>query len=420
MPDVINDCLGLAQFITNGRSEQLAIAYLQSIEGLSIEDWRACKTLLPGVDRTNRTTKESHIRDVVTYLKNEDIQDTFLVRDLSLCPGFQKSALELVDYMAGTLFSVQHTIANLSGHQGQEKFSSRSTGHADKQTTASTLQQPCLSEFPHLSDSDAPIQSHASLTPPGGWIKSTQNVQSGKQPGENSKSGKVKVPKKGWVHGTSSSVDNSISHQLKFVCLGVRSGANESEESLEKELRQWKYPKNLKVQAVRKSDYSSTFRVQYNAPASLYTKWKDPNVWPARMSVAEWRGNPKAPLKPLVDRQYTKRIYIGNLSESATTDELTANMQLIYKEEIQNNIIQKVETHINQAGIEKANKIKAQDPSHEVLKSACVVLTSFPGQPLTEVGLKLDHYEEKIRRTVRRWNGPIPRPKMKPPVKLNW
>ena len=414
MPDIVNDCLGIAQFITNGRSEQQATAYLQTIEGLSIEDWRSCKSLLPGVDRTNRHTKESHIRDVVTYLKNEDIDDHFCVRDLSLFPGFQKSALELVDYLSATLYSVQRTIASFSIQQGLATPPSRSRDNQSNNTPSNLLQQP---EFPPLEFSGFPAQTHAPLPPPGDWQKSNRKGKVAKQ---QNPTNTAKNPRKSWIHGTSTSVNSSISHQMKFVCLGVRTGANETEASLKKELEEWKYPKDLKVEAVRKSDFSSTFRVQYNAPAIHHAKWREPSVWPARMSATEWRGNPKAQLKPLAERQYTKRIYIGNLSETATTEDLTANMQYIYREEIQNKLIHSVEAHMNYAGIERARKMKAQDPMHEVMKSACIVLTSYPGCPLTDVGLKLDDFEDKIRRTVRRWNGPIPRPKTNPATKLNW
>ena len=288
-----------------------------------------------------------------------------------------------------------------------------SNARINQDTAQNVFQQ---SSFPSLQSAN---QQHESLPPPSAWNKQN-NKPLGTKPPKQDNSNQQRQPKRSWIHGTSSSVNNNISHQLKFICLGVRTGADETEESLKKEIEQWKYPKDLKVEAVRKSDFSATFRVQYNSPASLYTKWQDPTVWPARMSATEWRGNPKAQLKPLPERQYTKRIYIGNLSETATTEELTANMQYIYREEIRNNIIQSVETHLNYAGMERATKMKAQNPAYEMTKSACVILTSFPGQPLTEVGLKLDEYDEKIQRTVRRWNGPTPRQKSKPTNQLKW
>ena len=118
------------------------------------------------------------------------------------------------------------------------------------------------------------------------------------------------------------------------------------------------------------------------------------------------------------EHQAKKHIYIGNLSPDATEEELTANMQLIYKEEMEKGIIQTIETHLNIDGIEMAKELNQQDPTHPVTSSACVVLTSYPGKALTEVGLKLHHYERNVR--VRRWNGPIPRPKKTPPLKLKW
>ena len=53
MPDVINDALALAQFITNGRSEEQAVAYLLAIENLNIDAWRLAKRELSPEDTTN-------------------------------------------------------------------------------------------------------------------------------------------------------------------------------------------------------------------------------------------------------------------------------------------------------------------------------------------------------------------------------
>ena len=88
MPDVVNDALGLTQFITKHLSATQAVTYLLSIESLGIEDWIAAKNHLPTVDKTNRRTKEVNIRDIVHVFQGESVENNFLVKNLALCPGW--------------------------------------------------------------------------------------------------------------------------------------------------------------------------------------------------------------------------------------------------------------------------------------------------------------------------------------------
>ena len=64
MTDVINDCLGISQFITQHLGEE-ATAYLLAIQDITSKDWKVAKALLLGSIQTNRLTKEGHIKDIV-------------------------------------------------------------------------------------------------------------------------------------------------------------------------------------------------------------------------------------------------------------------------------------------------------------------------------------------------------------------
>ena len=46
MTDAVNDSLGLAHFLTHHRGEEATLDLL-AIEGISIDEWRASKELLP-------------------------------------------------------------------------------------------------------------------------------------------------------------------------------------------------------------------------------------------------------------------------------------------------------------------------------------------------------------------------------------
>ena len=181
----------------------------------------------------------------------------------------------------------------------------------------------------------------------------------------------------------------------------------------------------MKVEQVRKSYFSSIFRVQYNIPVGLYKKWEDPSSWPAGVTASESKGNPKVPLNPLKERLYTKRIYIGNLSTSASLEKIQENLEDIYEEEMkpirnQPAQIQKIEAFWNTAGINQENMKKAQDPSHQIVKSVCILLTSNPGKDLSDVSLKELEYPAEIRRTIHYWRDPVPRERPSPTNNLTW
>ena len=168
MPDVANNALGLAQYICSGRSEEFAVNYLQCIERLTHADWREAKGLLDNADQTNRRTKEATIADIVFTLKNEPITTNYLVRDLSLCPGLSKEALQLVEFSTATLFSVQQDIVRMSSRSRdiieQEKHKLNQQSTQDVCAAQSNAHDINISDFPHL----IPPDNNSSLPPSAG------------------------------------------------------------------------------------------------------------------------------------------------------------------------------------------------------------------------------------------------------------
>ena len=126
-------------------------------------------------------------------------------------------------------------------------------------------------------------------------------------------------------------------------------------------------------------------------------KWKDVKSWPISMSASLWRGNATKALKPLPNREYSKRIYIGGISEGRTTEEITRNVEEVYQEEMDKKIVKSIETLNN-----------TYAAANSAGKSVCVIVTSYAGQSLTELPLKTDHFPRSVRRTVRWWRGPPP------------
>ena len=85
---------------------------------------------------------------------------------------------------------------------------------------------------------------------------------------------------------------------------------------------------------------------------------------------------PKVQLKPLDQRQTTKKFYIGNLTELMAMNKLVLNMKQIYAEEIRDEIIHNIDAHLNTWSWKTQNKLHTENLQHQRRKSACVVITS--------------------------------------------
>ena len=459
MTNIVNDNLSLAQFITNGRSEEQAVTYLLALEALSIDSWRVAKRELDIEDTTNHRTKEGFIKQIVSYMKNEDTTGiNYCLKDLTLCPGFSKEAIELAFYSSATIHCVQTVASNIarahthaaqaagaerthqdfsrmtnqnvqgqvhtqspfspaSNTQPQQTAASSSTAsHSPQVADQSTANETDFPPLNNTANTNSAGTDNESLAPPAGKRRWEDK---GKRNSKYKSGNEDKPTQKKWIYGSSASSNSHINQQLRPVCLGVRSGAEETVQSLTEVLNKWNCVKDLKIEAVRKSHHSTTFRVAYNIAVSLVDKWKDPSAWPTRCWAAVWRGNPRAPLTPLTEQVHKIRLYVGNLSPATTKEKITSNMKAIYKEEIDKGVIQKVETILNETGLDMARKRHSVDPTQAITMSACVILSSPPGKELTDVGLKLGHYPQEIRRTIRRWNGSLPNSK-EPLTTLDW
>ena len=436
--EVVNTALGLAQYITGALNEVQAVSYLLAVESLTLEHWSTSKLLLPGVSETNRRSKEKTIEDIVHVLKNNvDGIPTYLVGDLSVLPGLSPSAIELVTYSAASMHAVSTLVKNSRSIEAQRSSSVQEvqpanqlqSALADTHEQASTYHikhTPAINNEQQSTSSDVTANNSSLVPSNGNWPQLAQKLPY--KPKEKNQGNRIRnesLKRREFVFGSSASNNTNKKHPLRFVCLGVRSGEDETIESLTAEINRWNCTQDLKVEQVRKSYHSSTFRVQYNIAASLYEKWKDPKSWPARIIATEWKGNPKTPLKPLKERLYTKRIYLGGLPETATKQLILNNMKQIYKDEMETTggrqaSVEKIEVFMNEAGTKRERERKALNPSHRIQRSVCVVLTSHPGQPLDDTTLKLDSYHPDIRRTVRYWRGPIPGSRKDPSIDLVW
>ena len=188
------------------------------------------------------------------------------------------------------------------------------------------------------------------------------------------------------------------------MCLAVKSGPNESANSLKTEFnRIWSGVRSLKIDPYSRNDYSTLFRVQFDIPVPLVEKLSDPESWPTRMSIRPWRGNPKIQLRPLEERQEQRRIYVGNLGQAISMETVAENMKVIYRQEIDDGIIEDIEAHLNFKAWERQQKMKEDNIHHILRKSACVVVKAAPGQSIMNIDLRFDHGI-----TVRPWNGPVP------------
>ena len=387
--DVVNDALGLAQFLTKHRGEE-AVEYLLAIENLKFLEWKEAKELLPIDNKINRQTKEGHIRDIVSCFVNNDIEKRYLVANLALCPGFQLEALQLISYTAGTFYAVK-------------KVADKIVKHSEKQRVSEVYSNKTSAPSTTIENIAVSNNSAADLSPA---IKSYRDAANKPSTSTNNK---LKSNKRNiWTNGRCNTGTEDQTPQLIFKCIAVKSGPDETAKSLKIEFEKiWRGFRNLRIDAYSRTDYSTMFRVQFDMPALLLDKLTDPTSWPTRISIRPWRGNPKTQLKSLAERQEQRKVYVGNLSPTITMDKIVSNMKVIYSEEMTAGSIVEITAHLNTIAWKKQNELKAENLQYVMRKSACVVIKSKPGNLLPNLNLKFNHNAQVV---MRPWNGPLPPP----------
>ena len=395
---VLNNALGLAQYITSNQSETDANRFLLTVDTLSFTDWKRAKELLPGTCATNKSTIEGNIREILNVMYNNPPANTkYIVGDLSILPGLSISALQLVSFSTASLCAVKHTIVQVE-RQVQAHV-------VNINSALSTVNQP-----PQLPTSSFE-EGKSPKVKPRFADKPTFADKARDKPEANKRQPPKKSNTAGWIHGNNTSSSNpNQTPQLKYMCLAVKSGPEETERSLHEEFKKWTALKDLKIEGYSQSHQNTMFRVQFTTPMSLVPKWKERLTWPERMSVRPWVGNSRLQLKPINQRVYRKKVFIGNLSADADMETIEENMKTwIYLDEMQaNGPIAQVKAYLNEASLKRQKERQRNDMNYEIRKSACVILTSHPGQPLSNVGLNTDRYPWEMRRSVRLWSGPAP------------
>ena len=378
----VNDCLGITQFVTGFLEEDQAVLYLLGIETLSLDDWLHARTLISSNTKiTKRQSKDLAIRDLVKYFINEECAAKYLVANLAILPGMQTSS---VSYIVATIQAID---THIKGALSQK--SSRLTSVESNTLTA-------LPEKTNSASNVPPVTTTTDITngsdeTSGGWVDPSRRRNKYKRP-------EVKTPPETEtvIHGSlSSSADNSKRPQLSRVCLGVRSGPDETADSLKAEIQKAKIYSEIVVDAVSRTNFYSLFRVRLQVAVARNEKWKDPKSWPSRVSVSLWKGDPQKPLRKLEERVYTKKIYIGNIASNVNDEMITENLKGMYEEEMKDGIITDVETIPNREG---------------ATRSVCVILTSAVGKTLMDIPLKIHLFPRHMRKWVRWWKGFVPYP----------
>ena len=274
----VNDCLGLCQYVTKHLEDQQAVRYLLSVESLTYEDWRRAKDTLPGTCVTNKTTIEGNIKEIITVLYNQEIKTRYLVGNLGILPGLNEESLRLMSFVNSTLEAVKQNVVFEVQKQTVNNIASQ----------IATTSQSTSSAGTSLAAQGIPPTTQPSFSD---LFKGL--VQPPKPP--------RRTRKQPWTYGKDFSSEHANqTPQLKFACLAVKSGPEETEETLKSELNKWSSLRKVEVKAVSQSHMSNTFRVQFETPASMVKKWTEESTWPDRMAVKPWKGNPRQTLKLLL------------------------------------------------------------------------------------------------------------------------
>ena len=388
--EIVSDPLAIAQHVTKYLEESSAVQYLLAIERLDLESWKAAKDDLPGVNRANRQWKEGHIRDIVNVFCNQEVNISFLLRDLALLPGCDRNSIELASFISSAMYSVQ-TISTSITEKNLSRISSAAQTATPHPPPSSTTQQNVFNQ----NTINEPLMPANNSTA----ASSRQQLQPVWPTQPKDAPYKKPYKQRKWYQGAYQSSNREKQLPLTSLCLAVKSGSNETVDSLKEELKQWNY-RDLTAELVTISDQHTLFRVKFKTATTLQHKWTEEASWPTRMSVSLWQGNPVSVLKPPHTRQFRKCIYIGNLSPTTPLNHITENVKGIYAEEIASNQVKEIETLINQEGTE-----------HTMSRSVCVVLTSHPGQSLLDLPLKKLAFPYHLRRNIREWRGRPPWPK---------
>ena len=189
MPDVVNDALGMAQFVTTHLSENKAVSYLLAIEGISFEQWKTAKDLLPNADRTARQTKEKTIKDIVQVFQSEETNIRYWIDNYTLIPGFQIQALELASFAAASLYSVSTVSSRIIEEAQKEKEEKEKSYPPLYATTASTSHPSALTDSSQINTAPPTVNLH--------WKKPTGNTYVRRKPEKQLKSNE-----NNWIHGT--------------------------------------------------------------------------------------------------------------------------------------------------------------------------------------------------------------------------
>ena len=133
-------------------------------------------------------------------------------------------------------------------------------------------------------------------------------------------------------------------------------------------------------------------------------KWQENNSWSVRMSAFQWRGNPKAEIKPLDQCVYTKKIYTGNLQQNTKISQVT---------KCQTNICSRNQSRNHQqcrdvpksGGVDPIKEIEVNEPR---TRDATVHMCSADVSPRKTVDEGYISYPPKIQQTVWYWKGLTP------------
>ena len=421
MTDIVDDVLSIAQHITQYLTESEAVSYMLAIEGITQDVLEASKLHLPVAFQSGRRTKEGHLIDICRYFADELPKPRYLLANLSLLPGFQIDAIKLAGFVSSTVRSlISHSSRMIENCHVNNQSEGNTAAPASPAVTSQQQQQS--NQHAALSHTDYPsLPSNVLPQPISNWETQKKRPYLRQQRQNNNNK---KKPER-WTHGTSVTPNCQVNQQLKFICLGIRSGPAETVESVEEVLKKWTDIKDMKIDAVSRSDHRTMFRAQFMIPARLVATLQDNKSWPLRMSAAPWKGNPKKQLQPIETRIYKKKIYVGSQSEKMTQDKLKTNLKTMYADEIQAGQVEKIEVFLNEDGWKREQGMRLQNPHHVIRKSFCVIITSEPGKSLTELSLKENWFPTEMQRSVRLWSGQVPWPnnhpsKAQPPIELNW
>ena len=168
-----------------------------------------------------------------------------------------------------------------------------------------------------------------------------------------------------------------VKTELAILCVKVSTPEDTTIEHISSILSTWKIPiPQEKVKLVTRLLNYSSFRVTVQMPKEHKNFWVEETCWPENTKVMKWNGDPNLPIPSQNTWELTKRMMIGKVDATQSTDNIARYVKTkVYGE---------ISRHIKMVEVKRKPNLK----SDAMYSAACVTITTHEGVEAARAFLK--------------------------------